>query len=116
MPPTDLVDTCLTADRVKQSAIITSMEAARAHLFIGGRVQGVFYRAFTRNVAVKLGLSGWVKNLYDGRVEAVFEGDKTLIEQAIQHCQVGPAGAHVNDLQVVWEPYSGEEKGFEIKY
>ena len=91
------------------------MEAARAHLFIQGRVQGVFYRAFTRNVAVKLGLNGWVKNVYDGRVEAVFEGDRTLIEQAVQHCRVGPPGAYVKDIEVVWEGYSGQEKGFEIK-
>jgi acylphosphatase len=92
------------------------MEAARAHLFIEGRVQGIFYRAFTRNVAVKLGLSGWVKNLYDGRVEAVFEGDRTLIEQAIQQCRIGPEGAHVRDIEVAWEGYSGRDKGFEIKY
>ncbi len=92
------------------------MEAARAHLVIRGMVQGVFYRAFTRNVAVKLGLSGWVKNLHDGRVEAVFEGDRTLIEQAVQHCRVGPPGAYVNDIEVTWEGYSGQDKGFEIKY
>jgi acylphosphatase len=92
------------------------MDAAHAHLFIKGRVQGVFYRAFTRNVAVKLGLSGWVKNLYDGRVEAVFEGDRALIEQAIGHCRVGPPGSHIIDIEVTWEGYSGQEKGFEIKY
>lgn len=92
------------------------MEAARAHLFIRGRVQGVFYRGFTRNVAVKLGLNGWVKNLYDGRVEVVFEGDRTLIEQAVQHCRLGPPGAYVKDIEVIWEGYSGREKGFEIKH
>ncbi len=92
------------------------MEKARAHLFIRGRVQGVFYRAFTRNVASKLGLSGWVKNLYDGNVEAVLEGDKALIEQAVQNCRVGPPGAYVSDIEVTWEGYSGQEKGFEIKY
>lgn len=92
------------------------MDGARAHLIIRGRVQGVFYRAFTRNVAVKLGLSGWVKNLYDGSVEAVFEGDRALIEQAIGHCRVGPTGAHVTDIEMVREGYSGQEKGFEIKY
>ena len=92
------------------------MDPARAHLFVEGRVQGVFYRTFTRNVAVKLGLRGWVKNLYDGRVEAVFEGDRGLIEQAIAQCRKGPAGAHVTDIDISWEPGSGGEDGFEIKY
>jgi acylphosphatase len=92
------------------------MEGARAHLFIKGRVQGVFFRAYARNVAVKLGLSGWVKNLYDGSVEAVFEGDKVIIGQAIDHCRVGPSGAYVEDIVVTWEGYSGQEKGFEVRY
>jgi acylphosphatase len=92
------------------------MAAARAHLFIEGRVQGVFYRAFTRNVAAKLGLCGWVKNLYDGRVEAVFEGDRALIEQAVQQLRMGPPGAQVSDIDTKWEESSGGEKGFEIRY
>jgi acylphosphatase len=92
------------------------MAAARAHLFIQGRVQGVFYRAFTRNVAVKAGLDGWVRNLYDGRVEAVFEGERESIEQAIRECRKGPPGAHVTTVEVAWEEYSEDWKGFEIKY
>jgi acylphosphatase len=92
------------------------MAAERAHLLINGRVQGVFYRAFTRNVAAKLGLSGWVKNLYDGGVEAVFEGDRAIIEQAVQHLRMGPPGAHVSDIEIKWEEFSGDEKGFEIRY
>jgi acylphosphatase len=91
-------------------------EKARAHLFIEGIVQGVFYRAFTRNVAAKRGLSGWVKNLYDGRVEAVFEGSRQLIEQAVGECRKGPAGAMVSNIDVEWEPFSGAEQGFEIRY
>jgi acylphosphatase len=92
------------------------MDPARAHLLIEGRVQGVFYRAFTRNLAARLGLDGWVRNLYDGRVEAVFEGDRALIEQAIRECRKGPAGAGVTHIEVVWKNYSGESKGFEIRY
>ena len=88
----------------------------KAHLFIEGRVQGVFYRAYTRNVAVKLGLNGWVRNLYDGRVEAVFEGEKGLIEQAVLECRRGPSGSRVTDMDVSWEVSSGELKGFEIRY
>jgi len=92
------------------------MEKARAHLFIEGRVQGVFYRAFTRDLAAKLGLDGWVRNLYDGRVEAVFEGSRELIEQAILECKKGPPGSYVQDVDVTFEEYSGEKKGFDIKY
>ncbi len=92
------------------------MENARVHLFIEGQVQGVFYRAFTRNVAVKLGLYGWVRNLYDGRVEAVFEGNRGLIEQAVNECRRGPSGAYVSNIEEIWEQYNGREKGFEIRY
>jgi acylphosphatase len=88
----------------------------KAHLFIEGRVQGVFYRAFTRNLAIKLGLRGWVRNLYDGRVEAVFEGDRGLIERAVLECKRGPSGAHVTDIDVSWEVSSEDLKAFEIKY
>jgi acylphosphatase len=89
---------------------------SRAHLFIEGMVQGVFYRAFTRNVAAKLGLSGWVRNLADGRVEAVFEGSRELIEQAVRECRRGPAGSYVSNIDLDWEPYNGSERGFAIRY
>lgn len=92
------------------------MGNARAHLFIDGRVQGVFYRAFTRDVAHRLGLDGWVRNLRDGRVEAVFEGDRNIIQKAIQACYDGPPGASVSDIEVTWETYTGSEKGFSVRY
>jgi len=92
------------------------MDQARVHLFIEGRVQGVFYRAFTRDVAYKLGLNGWVRNLYDGRVEAVFEGEKNLIEQAIKKCSTGPPGASVTDIEIKWETFIGDLKGFTVRY
>ena len=88
---------------------------SRAHLFIDGRVQGVFYRAFTSDQASELGLNGWVRNMPDGRVEAVFEGREVLIEQAIIACKRGPAGARVTNVDVTWEPVVGE-KGFHIRY
>jgi len=88
---------------------------ARVHLFIEGRVQGVFYRSFTREQAGDFGLSGWVRNLHDGRVEAVFEGPKERIEQVIVACQKGPPGARVSHMDISWEPPAGE-KGFEIRY
>jgi acylphosphatase len=92
------------------------MNQARAHLFIDGRVQGVFYRAFTRDIAGSFVLNGWVRNLRDGRVEALFEGEKALIEKAIQSCYGGPPGSRVSYIDVTWEPYIGDQKGFIIRY
>ena len=92
------------------------MSEARAHLFIEGRVQGVCYRAFTRDIAHTLGLNGWVRNLFDGRVEAVFEGKKEFIERAIQECYSGPPGARVTNIEVKWEEFKGDLRGFTIKY
>ncbi len=92
------------------------MNTARAHLYASGRVQGVFFRAFTRNIAAALGLSGWVRNLCDGRVEAVFEGRRDLIEQAIGECRRGPAGAHVEQVEVIWENFTGEFHGFDVRH
>ncbi len=92
------------------------MEKARAHLFIEGGVQGVFYRAFTRDFAHSLGLEGWVRNLRDGRVEAVFEGKKELIEKAIKECYAGPPGARVLNIDIKWETFIGDQKGFIVRY
>jgi acylphosphatase len=92
------------------------MEYAKAHLFIDGMVQGVFYRAFTRDLANNLGLNGWVRNLHDGRVEVVFEGEKGLIEKAVKVCYIGPSGARVSDIDVKWETFVGDQKGFRISF
>ncbi|MGC2063938.1 MAG: acylphosphatase [Thermodesulfovibrionales bacterium] len=92
------------------------MKAVRAHLLIEGRVQGVFYRAFTKNVALKLGLQGWVRNNPDGKVEAVFEGDRQLIEQTVQECRRGPFGAKVEDISLSWGETPEGLSGFEIRY
>ncbi len=88
---------------------------SRVHIVISGRVQGVCYRAFTRDQAVVHRLNGWVKNLHDGRVEAVFEGQRELIEQAILACRKGPSGSRVMDVDIAWENPLKEE-GFEIRY
>lgn len=65
---------------------------------------------------MKLGLNGWVRNLYDGRVEAMIEGDRTLVEEVILACKKGPPGSYVQDVDVDWEDYSGELRGFEVRY
>jgi acylphosphatase len=92
------------------------MQQARAHLLIRGRVQGVFYRAFTRDIASHLGLNGWVRNLDNGSVEALLEGRKEDIEQAITHYHKGPPGARVEDIRVTWEDYKGDLEGFQVRY
>jgi len=88
---------------------------SRVHVFISGRVQGVSYRAFTQYQAVTHGLNGWVRNLHDGRVEAVLEGQSELVEQAVIACRTGPPGARVTDMDITRESPLGE-KGFEIRY
>ncbi len=92
------------------------MELARAHLIIKGRVQGVFYRAFTRDIATQLELRGWVRNLSDGSVEALFEGYSDEIKKAVEHCYSGPPGARVDVIDLEWEEYQGDLKGFQVRY
>lgn len=88
----------------------------RARLFISGRVQGVFYRANTQERARQLGLTGWVRNLPDGRVEAVVEGEEERIQELINWCHEGPPGARVEEVEVHWEDYRGEFEDFQIRY
>ena len=92
------------------------MANARLHVFVEGIVQGVFFRASTREEACSLGLSGWVKNCFDGRVEAVFEGERDKVEQVLKWCQKGPPGAMVRNVEVNWEEATGEFDSFSIKY
>lgn len=88
----------------------------RAHVFISGFVQGVFFRSNTKRMADMLGLKGWVRNLPDGRVEAVFEGEKPAVDEIIKWCHKGPPGAEVEKVEVIWEDYTGEFKDFKIRY
>ncbi len=89
---------------------------ARAHIVFSGRVQGVFFRANTQRQAVELGVRGWVKNLPDRAVEAVFEGPKPKVKQLIEWCRHHQPMARVTNAEVTWEDYSGEFKSFEIVY
>ena len=92
------------------------MEIVRLHIVIEGRVQGVFFRASTIEESCKLGLTGWVKNCPDGRVEAVFEGDIDKIEQVLEWCKKGPLGAVVKNVETIWEQATGDYDSFSIKY
>jgi acylphosphatase len=87
----------------------------RAHVFVAGRVQGVFYRSETRYEARKRYVNGWIRNLPDDRVEAVFEGEEESVKQLVEFCRRGPPSARVASIEVSWEPYSGEFSGFEMR-
>ncbi|ELZ17885.1 acylphosphatase [Haloterrigena salina JCM 13891] len=87
----------------------------RAHVFVSGTVQGVYYRANTRDTARERGVDGWVKNLDDGRVEAIFEGPEDAVEGMIEWCHTGSPAADVEDVEVEYEEPRGED-GFEIQY
>jgi acylphosphatase len=88
----------------------------RIHVIVHGRVQGVFFRAAVRDTAVREEISGWVRNLPSGPVEAVFEGESPAIDQMIDFCRSGPRYARVDHLDLAEEPYTGEFDGFTIRY
>lgn len=90
-------------------------DAARAHLLVSGRVQGVSFRAHTAAVARELGLVGWVRNLDDGRVEAVAEGPRDTVEAWIAWARRGPPLASVTAVDVRWEAPIGELGRFEVR-
>jgi acylphosphatase len=81
---------------------------------VRGRVQGVFFRAETRARAQSLGVAGWVRNTPDGSVEAVFEGDPDRVDSMVEWCRRGPAGAVVDEVEVVGEEPAGES-GFGVR-
>lgn len=86
----------------------------RAHVFVVGQVQGVYYRANTRENAREQGVSGWVRNLEDGRVEAVFEGPEEAVNAMVDWCHEGSPAAHVESVEVQFEDPAGLD-GFEIR-
>ncbi|MFV9676876.1 MAG: acylphosphatase [Methanosarcinales archaeon] len=89
---------------------------ARAHVFIKGRVQGVLFRYTTKDEANLRAVRGWARNLDDGRVEAVFEGEKDKVDEIVDYCHYGPPEAKVSSVEVTWEDYTGEFKDFYIRY
>ena len=91
-------------------------EQVRAHVYVSGLVQGVYFRYSTREEARKLGIRGWVRNTDDERVEAVLEGPRAAVEQIITWCHQGPPGARVEDVAVRWETPTGQERGFDARY
>jgi acylphosphatase len=91
-------------------------DKVRAHAIISGRVQGVFYRMETKRAADDNGVSGWVRNLRDKTVEAVFEGEKERVNAVLDWCRMGPPHANVTDVNVTWQEYTGEFRGFKVSF
>lgn len=92
------------------------MPGKRVHVWVEGRVQGVFFRANVQEVATREGLSGWVRNLPDGRVEAVFEGEAESVERMVQWCWQGSPASRVDNVKTEEEPSRGRTERFEIRY
>ena len=90
------------------------MSETRAHVYVSGNVQGVFFRATTREQAQERGVDGWVKNLADGRVEAVFEGTEDDVEAMVTWCHEGSPAATVESVDVTYEDPEGLS-GFEVR-
>ncbi|WP_313694695.1 acylphosphatase [Halorarum halobium] len=91
-----------------------SVDRTRAHVFVSGTVQGVFYRASTRDAARDRGVDGWVRNLDDGRVEAVFEGERPDVATMVEWCHSGSDAAFVEDVEAEYGDPEGES-GFHIR-
>jgi acylphosphatase len=89
--------------------------ALRAHVFVSGYVQGVAFRYSTYHAARQEGVFGWVRNLSDGRVEALFEGDPDAVRRMVDWCRHGPPGADVASLDVEWPEATDEFNGFTIR-
>ncbi len=88
---------------------------ARLSGFVSGVVQGVGFRFFVQRRAAMYGLTGWVRNLPDDRVEFVAEGPRSMLEQFLKDIRVGPPAAHVSDVKLTWDKYSAEFKEFRIR-
>jgi acylphosphatase len=94
---------------------MSESDRVRAHVYVSGRVQGVYYRASTRDAAGEHGVDGWVRNLDDGRVEAVFEGEPDAVETMCTWCETGSPAADVDSVDVTMEEPKGVE-GFQVKW
>ncbi len=92
-----------------------SSEVVAAEVVVSGDVQGIGYRAFTQRAAKDLGLCGWVRNLYDGRVQVEVEGPREKVEELLARLRRGPSLAAVTDMSVAWKTPTGSAQGFTIQ-
>lgn len=93
----------------------TDPQLYRLHAIVKGAVQGVGFRAFVIDHATDLGLSGWVRNLYDGSVEVTAEGPRLALEKLLDKLRLGPRMAFVSEVKLEWQPASGEFRYFNIR-
>ena len=91
-------------------------EGASLHAFVRGRVQGVLFRSFAERHARRLGLVGYARNLFDGRVEVVAEGERSALEELLKQLHQGPPGARVEGVEVGWGEAEERFKEFTIRY
>ena len=91
------------------------MKKRKVHIIVSGRVQGVGFRYSTHNKAKELNINGWVKNTFDGKVEAMLEGDENNIREMLSWCSKGPSMAFVSNIEILEQPYIEEYKEFTIK-
>lgn len=92
---------------------MTKPEQRTVHVLISGRVQGVYYRGWTMQAALELGLTGWVRNRFDGQVEAVFAGEASAVAEMLEACKLGPPDAHVTGVSIIQEGGAAPD-GFEV--
>lgn len=88
----------------------------RVSIIVHGRVQGVAFRHYTCQEALILGVTGWVRNLPDGSVEGLFEGDQDAVANLVEWCRSGPPAARVDRLEIITGSYSGEFESFDITF
>lgn len=88
----------------------------RVYILVSGRVQGVFFRRFVMHNAVRLNVNGYVKNLGDGKVEAIFEGNNEQVDELIELCKQGPIGSKVENVDIKEEKDKKEFSNFEVRY
>ncbi len=89
---------------------------SRVHVLISGRVQGVWFRSSIKNKAEQLGIKGWVKNTFDGDVEAVFEGEENKINEILDWCHQGPPLSKVENIDITKQSVLDDYDQFSIKY
>lgn len=99
-----------------KNSIPDEKESISVRLIVRGKVQGVYFRFNMRQVAMKNSVVGWVRNLPDGNVEALLEGNKEDVNQVVQWSKIGPENARVDEVKMDYGEYTGKYKDFIIRY
>lgn len=96
--------------------MVSLFRMRRVHIIVHGSVQGVFFRSNARDIASSLGLKGYARNMPDGTVEVVAEGNENKIKELVEFCKKGPESAEVSKIDIEFEKASNEFEGFEVRY